>query len=472
MASKKHISKRPIGVKQLPIHQIYWFYDRNPRTEVIDFNERSLDDVARSLLRSHWDMSLGICTGVHLSAADRKLGFQLRQAKWDELRTAAKGAGPDADPIYMLKGFEALYCSDPGTPKAKLIPQGPEASESIMCYRRSIAMWRAAYLVASNSVKKLADNSAYETPEQLPETMPEILIPIQIFDDLDAEERLILALRENEGKTDGAKKLTEKDRFLAGGKLFASGNRQAEFRRVFKDGTGQKIYGVYQTDTIYPAVDLKNRVLRAFGLNEDLTAFEGEIENLKKGEWSYTGKKCAVPFAKLDKVDVGAFARRSAPDGYTADKHEVERYIATRLSDSDKAVESMAPTNIKKLMDGVPMEQAKMALESVLNNSGDSLLAFANKPGSRESHLILHTLVKYGHGIEARDALNKVSEKYIDEIEAAEKAELAAKKKAEAEAAKVAKELGSVSAEAETDEDEVEEEVAVAGPKGKGRGRK
>lgn len=445
------------GVQSVDVSRLHWFYNRNPRKDEILF-DAGLDVLARSFLKAGWETSLGVVYVRPLSANDLILANAERSNMWNSLKQAAIGGKIEA--INTLKAFEDLYCENPGTDNSKLIALTENDFEAFVCYRRSKALMRAAYLVHAGGKGK----ENYGSNEPIPETFKKFPIPVDVFIGLSDEDLYALQIRENEGKTDGAKPLTFTDRLFAAVRFFQLGNSQAYFRRTFKDGTGQKLFGICSVNSKYDLVNLLDRVWAALGRkpngDPDPAAADGPV-NKVEGKWLYTNNTCPVPQEKLNQVDLNKFAR-GEHDKYGNSDDGVEDYIKDSMTGTGtKAQPSMPVEQVRVSKDRVSTAMAKLVYDTVLNNSRDPLSKIELQPMAKDVLNAAFYLVKYGHGVEAAEALAPLRKKYDDEIRAGEKAEKEVATVSQEAAHTIAEISGDKAVEGEIIAESVESETAA-----------
>jgi hypothetical protein len=74
-------------------------------------------------------------------------------------------------------------------------------------------------------------------------------------------DRRIDNVLENTGKNDGVRRLSKADIIKAGRDLFEQGVKESMLRKVFKDGTGQKLYATCSLDQSHPELKLVDRLI-------------------------------------------------------------------------------------------------------------------------------------------------------------------------------------------------------------------
>ncbi len=115
-------------------------------------------------------------------------------------------------------------------------------------------------------------------------------IPVDDLGELSDEQRLILCVQENTQKGVGVVPLTDIDKLVASRMLYQLGKPEIEFRRLFKAGTGQKLFAIMEADRMFPDVKLVDGLVSgdqyswANLTSENLRKLTKAVKNAPAGE--------------------------------------------------------------------------------------------------------------------------------------------------------------------------------------------
>lgn len=373
------------------ISLVFWFKSRNLARMSGEYGD--LKELITSMVNKGWLVDdNGMFTVEKATDADVEEAMKLRTAQWESLKQLAAN---DSGKIVELKVFEEIYLDTNG--KLKEIQ-----FVGLQGNRRS-----SAYLPAMVERRK---KSTKEDP--LPLTTE---VAVIIRENLTPLERLQIQVGENEDKTTGFAATSTLDKLLAAKRHFELGASQADLRKSFKDGMGQKLWGVVSLDAKFPSV----RIIERMKLPQDNPDYI-RVESAKFSD---------MP-TLLTRADPAALAEKNkklAVAGQTPmaplDEEAVKAYFANPDLGGNKP-KIMSRVNIESLRDQNPNLVIKATADAVLANKTDGLSAFTMMAPAMNAvvglgtdypqveHILLN-LVAFGNG--KRQAL---FDRLIAEVEA------------------------------------------------------
>jgi hypothetical protein len=172
-------------------------------------------------------------------------------AKWESLKNAAVADAKSAPALHV---FETIQ-----TRKGKLI---------VPDYMAVSGNRRLTSLPEANVNRYVASK-----PDNVIPLITEVLVIVQSF--ASDKDRLVAQILENEGKTQGFAGTSNKDKIMGAKRILEYGGLQADIRKAYKDGMGQKLYGILVLATRFPDLDIVNRLIELKPEDPRFVRFEG-----------------------------------------------------------------------------------------------------------------------------------------------------------------------------------------------------
>lgn len=215
----------------VPVASVAWFKDTNRARPTGDYGK--LDQLRNSMVERGWLMDDNGTLKVEVMPDPLKdRAEKERKDRWDTLKAAASA---DSNKLVDLKTFEEIYTDG----KGKLLP--------------------VEYLgISGNRRSEVFFPAMVERKKENQDLTKEIPVIVCTF--TNAVDRLKAQIDENEMKALGFMDMTDVDRLLSAKELVELGATQADLRRAFKDGTGQKLWGVITLDKRFPALGIISRM--------------------------------------------------------------------------------------------------------------------------------------------------------------------------------------------------------------------
>lgn len=321
--------------------QIIWFKERNAARPSGDYGKT--DDLKVSFVERGWLLNGdGTIDVENAEQRLQELGMKRRTEEWEALKAASK---TDSSRVIELDVFETLYCEESKGGKKTLMP--------------------VKYVgVSGNRRSSVFFSSMVERRRQNLEIQTQVPVTVKAYED-DAA-RLADQIMENSQKDTGFLPPSAVDNLLAARSLIELGKNQNELRRVFKDGVGQKLYGILVLDKRFPGIKIVERMCR-------------------KPEEDGFIRIQSVKFSDLPDLvlrsDPKALADKNAKrvtQGEEPIKPAAESDIAEYFNKVGKAPATNDPKVMKKetikgLSDNFPANPVRAAFKAVMDNNVDGL---------------------------------------------------------------------------------------------------
>lgn len=338
----------------VPYAKIAWRAKWNYARESGDMG--SINALVVSMTNHGWHQTAaGTVTVTVLNDEDKKLVLAERENEWSLLKIQAE-ANP-SEGLVELQAFEQLFVE-----KGKLIT--PEF-RGITGHRRAHSLRKAA---PKRLLFKNADGVA--EPKDLNILVP--AIPMNFTTEMDL---LKYQLAENESEREGFYAPNIFDKLKSARRLFAMGAIQVDFRRVFKDGVGQKLHGILTLDKLWPNIQIVDRMLKDPKDPQHInpgpvshTDLPSLIKRSNPKEVASANQKKREELTRLGKPEAAIELEMLAP----ATEGEVRAYFEGKREGAN-AQKIMSKENIKGLADQGSCRAVVAAANAVYSNNRDVL---------------------------------------------------------------------------------------------------
>ena len=313
---------------------VIWFRERNRARSAGDYGKS--DDLLRSMTERGWvldeDGTVRVeeCTPEMLERA-----LTLRQEEWDRLKTQAA-----ADPT---KSIDLVVWEERFVSNGKLI--------------------KPTYVgVTGNRRDSVSQDASVARRKKGEAIITEIPVIVRHYGS--AMERLADQVGENHFKGLGAVLPSDQDNLIAARELVEYGASQADLRRTFKDGVGQKLWGICALNNRFPELRIIERMLLK---PED----EGFI-NMKAVHYkdlpTMLTRSNAEELAKKNESLLNQGKETLRP----ADADDVMRYLSAPKAEGN-AAKVMKGETVRNLSESFPCVAIRAAFKAVADNSIDEL---------------------------------------------------------------------------------------------------
>jgi hypothetical protein len=298
-------------------------------------SESELKKLQTSLVRDGWrEDANGTLLAVPITDEWKARAVTELAAKWEELKEKVK---TDSKAQSLLTVFEANRVK--GT--KIIIPKFMLDSGN----RR-------------NSILDAANVDRYEAKQPL---ITEFPIIVRHFES--EKDRIIAQMLDNMGKLEGFNKPNEKDMLLCGQVILQKGGVQNDIRTAFGATTGQKLHGILTLNTLFPTVNLLNRIINTDAKDPSYLRY-GPIS----GSALPGLVKRATPKELAKENDKRITAGLDAIQPLTAEG--LETFLGTKTVNQPKIMERK---NIEALSQNNPCNVGKAFAKSVMDNNTDGL---------------------------------------------------------------------------------------------------
>lgn len=179
-----------------------------------------------------------------LPASLKERAYTARLQEWENYKTEAK---LDPQKSTALVVFEEIYVKN-----GELKPVN---------YLAVTGNRRLTAFMPANIKRRLS--STADKPLPLIDT-----IPVMVLADMTDAQLLKSQIEENILKMRGARKPSDVDNLLAAKALIEQGYNQSDLRQIFKDGMGQKYYGIVTLNRMWPNLRIIARMCQSPGTND------------------------------------------------------------------------------------------------------------------------------------------------------------------------------------------------------------
>ena len=234
--------------KMMPVGSIHYFPGQNVSRHGIHTDSTATHDLIAGMAERGYDVTKPL-VAYKLSDKEIKKAVAERQAILDQLKeandpikTSRHNAEGKTEKVSLaasdvLRTYQAMYVGDDN----KIIKP---THAGVFGFHRNHC------LVPANALRRL---------DKLP-IIAELPIIVKTFKN--SHERMMETIGENTlNLTEGVNKLSGRDLTAAARNLFHAGSNEAKFRRLFKAGTGQKLYAICQIDGKFPDAKIISRIL-------------------------------------------------------------------------------------------------------------------------------------------------------------------------------------------------------------------
>lgn len=323
---------------KVPASSVVWFREFNEARLTRDYGK--VEELKNSFILHGWKLDdNGIIKVEEIKPDLQERAMKERMEQWDALKSAAKLG---SEKLVDLVTFEELY-----THGGKLKP--------------------IEYLgVSANRRSEVFFPAMVERKKQnLPISME---IPVMVRHYANAAERLDDQIDENELKTAGFLEMSDVDRLLAAQRRVQLGAIQSDLRRVFKDGMGQKLWGLLELNRLWPTIGIVSRC------------------QLPPTDKSYI-RLAAVKFkdlptlvqrsdpAELEKKNKQLRTAGKAPL-LPATEEEIREYFATVEDNTGNAQKVMKGENIRGLVTRCPAKPLAAMAQAIAENNEDLIKTY------------------------------------------------------------------------------------------------
>jgi hypothetical protein len=280
-----------------------------------------------------------------------------RRKEWhDSLKILAKTS---KDKEKELEVFERVYCQDGKLEKIEYI--GTSGN-------RRASVYFVSMLARANM----------NPPQPVTDMIPCIVRHYE-----NARQRLETQIEENDRKTTGFLEMSNTARLKAAKWLVGRGATQSDLRKTFRDGNGQKLWGVLQLNAMWPEVKIYERMLKD----------PNDPDHIKFGSQS-TGDLTLY----MDRSDPKRLAERNAIER----KNGRQEMAPATAEEIDTFFRTAKSTNKDKVMDGETIRT--LASHCPVLIIRDAFKGAAEKDKDRFTHYeafekelnAIHTLIKDG----------------------------------------------------------------------------
>ena len=346
--------------EHVPVALIFHHREFNGARQSGDYGNTK--ELVQSLYKEGWRISGdGTIELEKISDTWQKRALKDLAAEWEALKIAAVSD--------VVKNGPALHVFE-----SSRISKGKLITPEYMCVsgnRRMTSLPEANLLRCTN-------------PKEKGGPLPFITkVPAIIQSFASDKDRLVAQILENEGKTQGFASTSNKDKIMGAKRIMEYGGLQADIRKAYKDGMGQKLYGLLVLAQRFPKLDIIGRITELKAEDPRFIRFEGikfsdlpklvlrsDPEALAKenAKLKTAGKEQSRPLTEVDLEDF--LKNGSGPNTNDPKIMKKENIIALTTQNPNTAVQDVAKAVIHNNQDTL----SKYVVNAVAYNAMGTLI--------------------------------------------------------------------------------------------------
>ena len=317
------------------IASVVWFRDLNRARPTGDYGKA--EELRDSMTARGWVVDEdGTVKVKKATDAHKARAFKERTEKWEGLKAIAAA---DSTKLIELATFEHIYVEG-----GKI---RPVEYVGITGNRRD-----SVYLAAMAARKR----ENLEITTEIPVIVREYATPLA---------ELAEQIGENELKSLGFNPTTAVDKLLAAKQAVELGATQSDLRTVFKDGIGQKLWGVIQLNSRFPELGIIDRMKK----KPDEDGYI-RLESVKTADLP-TMVLRSDPKALAEKNEKNVIQGKEPIKPATVD--DVARFFALPQKGAGNEPKVMKGDSIRGLAENFPIMPLRAMAKAVANNNTDGL---------------------------------------------------------------------------------------------------